>query len=55
MKIDATTGFGLKYAGPDFWLHKCPTSEKKESVSATHVAFKGKSKKAVKEFYDAAL
>jgi catechol 2,3-dioxygenase-like lactoylglutathione lyase family enzyme len=55
MKIEGTTGMGVKYAGPDFWIHKCPEAKKKTGVSATHVAFKGKNRKVVQEFYDNAL
>ena len=54
MKLDATVGMNTKYAGPDFWLHACPEAKEK-GVSKTHVAFVGSSKRAVQEFYDAAL
>jgi catechol 2,3-dioxygenase-like lactoylglutathione lyase family enzyme len=50
-KYEKTVGFTIKYAGPDFWLHKV----EKKDVSKTHVAFVGSSKKAVQAFHAAGL
>lgn len=56
MKLEQTVGLAIKYDGPDFWLHQCPAlKEGEKGVSKTHIALKGSSKKAVKEFYEAAL
>ncbi|TVY83584.1 hypothetical protein LSUE1_G001230 [Lachnellula suecica] len=54
MQLGNTTGLNAEYDGPDFWLHKCPKSDAAKPWK-THVAFKGKSKKAVREFHAAAL
>jgi catechol 2,3-dioxygenase-like lactoylglutathione lyase family enzyme len=55
MKLEQTVGFTIKYAGPDFWLHKCPEETEKKGVSKTHVAFAAPNKKAVNDFYAAGL
>jgi catechol 2,3-dioxygenase-like lactoylglutathione lyase family enzyme len=55
--FDATVGFAPKYGGPDFWIHRCPETEKRgeKDVQKTHVAFIGKSRGEVKAVYEAAL
>jgi hypothetical protein len=55
LQLENTAGFNAKYDGPDLWLSKCPESTYSAEKQKVHVAFKGKSKKAVKEFYQAAL
>jgi catechol 2,3-dioxygenase-like lactoylglutathione lyase family enzyme len=55
-EFDVTVGMGPKHAAPDLWLHKGPEQKDGEkAVSNVHVAFCGKSKKAVEAFYQAAL
>jgi len=54
MRLENATGLNAKYDSPDFWLSKCPKSTSAETRKV-HVAFKGKSKKEVREFYQAAL
>ncbi|CZR53022.1 uncharacterized protein PAC_02900 [Phialocephala subalpina] len=54
MKLENTVGLTIKYDGPDFWLHQCPSSQDKETQK-THIAFKGNSQNAVRDFYQAAL
>ncbi|KAF8858871.1 Glyoxalase/Bleomycin resistance protein/Dihydroxybiphenyl dioxygenase [Acephala macrosclerotiorum] len=55
MKHENTVGLTIKYDGPDFWLHYCPETGNEKGISKTHIAFKGNSQKAVREFYQAAL
>jgi catechol 2,3-dioxygenase-like lactoylglutathione lyase family enzyme len=57
MQLSNTVGLNAKFDGPDFWLSKCPEADTTVpvSVSKTHVAFRGNSKKAVRDFYAAAL
>lgn len=55
MKLEQTVGLTIKYAGPDFWLHKCPEEKEKGGVSKTHVAFAAPNKKAVHDFHAAGL
>jgi hypothetical protein len=55
MENVATVGLAPKFDGPDVWLHKCPEQKDEKDVVKAHVAFKGKSQKQVREFYEAAL
>jgi len=55
MSLEQTVGFTIKYAGPDFWLHKCPEEKDGKGVSKTHVAFAASSRKKVDAFYAAGL
>lgn len=56
MKLENTVGMTVKYDGPDFWMHSCPEMKAEEKGKGrTHVAFKASSRRAVHNFYEAAL
>ncbi|KUJ18323.1 uncharacterized protein LY89DRAFT_781393 [Mollisia scopiformis] len=55
MNLERAVGMTVKYDGPDFWLHQCPEMKDGEKGNGMHVAFKGSSKRVVREFYEAAL
>ncbi|MCJ1246364.1 hypothetical protein MMC30_003571 [Trapelia coarctata] len=54
---DICVGFAPRFGAPDFWPRQCPDQKTNGSTSfpKTHIAFQGSSKKAVHDFYEAAL
>lgn len=57
LQLENAVGLKLKFDGPDFWIHKCPKGNGGEALRdvGVHVALKGNSRRAVREFHAAAL
>jgi hypothetical protein len=53
LEKENVVGLQAKYHGPDFWLTKA--AKGKENNTIIHIAFKGRSRKDVHAFHEAAL